>query len=62
LVKVSDLNVIGGGHFRLNYGGNTLTLFNDSQVYGRFSDFELARKISLCAHDWHTLNVIILPQ
>jgi hypothetical protein len=59
LIKVSNLNVVGGGHFCLDYPRNTLRLFDNSQVYGRFNEFELAQKIAASNHAWRDLQVDI---
>ena len=51
------LNVIGGGHFRLNMQQKTLVLWDSSQAYGRFDETGLAKKIAGAEHPWSAFTV-----
>ncbi len=54
-----DLNVIGGGRLRVNRLERSLTLWDDSHVYGRFDESGLVEKIAGADHPWHGLTVDI---
>ncbi len=53
------LKVTGGGRFRVNGIDRSLTLWDDSHVYGRFHEPGLAEKIAGADHPWHGFNVTI---
>jgi hypothetical protein len=51
--------VVGGGRFRVNTEQETLYLWDDSQVYGRFDERSLLEKIAAAGHDWSGFEVKI---
>ncbi len=59
VVKDSQLNVVGGGRFKLDPIGGTLELWDNSQAYGPFDPTRLAEKIAESWHDWNQLTVKI---
>lgn len=59
LIKDSVFNVLGGGRFRLNPQEKVLELYDNSQVYGRFEEFELGKKIANAAHVWSEFDIRI---
>ncbi len=55
----SELLVIGGGRFRVSLTDRTLTLWDNSQAYGRFRASGLEQKIALASHPWSGYTVRI---
>lgn len=53
------LNVLGGGKFRLNLENQTLTLYDDSQAYGRFRDDQIIQQVAEADHAWSRLALIV---
>ena len=54
-----DLTVTGGGRFRVNHSRQTLELWDDSQIYGRFVERGLREKIAAAVHPWSGFAVTI---
>lgn len=54
-----DLEVLGGGRFRLDREAGTLELWDDSQAYGRFREQGLAERIAAAGAPWSELQVRI---
>jgi len=54
-----DLDVLGGGRFRLDREAGTLELWDDSQAYGRFREQGLAERIAAAGAPWSALRVSI---
>ena len=53
------LVVIGGGRFRVNTDEKSLSLWDDSQVYGRFQAPGLADNIASAGHPWSRFTIMI---
>lgn len=58
-VDCFDLQVIGGGRFRLDTGRQTLELWDNSQAYGRFDERGLEQKIAAAESPWRTFSITI---
>jgi hypothetical protein len=58
-IEADDLQIIGGGRFRLVQGENLLELWDNSQAYGRFDEEGLAEKIRTAGHPWSASRVVI---
>lgn len=58
-VDSPDLDVIGGGRFRVDQGGTTLYLWDNSQAFGRFDERGLAGRIAAADHPWNRLSIRI---
>ena len=58
-VHAPQLQVHGGGRFRLTARQQRLELWDDSQVYGRFKESGLAASIAAAAHPWHRFTIHI---
>jgi hypothetical protein len=54
-----DLLVLGGGRFGLDLARQTLELWGDSQVYGRFNHSRLLEKIASADHPWSGFKLSI---
>jgi len=54
-----DLEVLGGGRFRLDLVSGTLDLWDDSKAYGRFREQGLAERIAAAEAPWGELQVRI---
>lgn len=54
-----DLEVLGGGRFRLDQHAGTLELWDNSQAYGRFRTKGLAKRIAAAGPPWSDLRVSI---
>lgn len=52
-----QLTILGGGRFRAD--GETLTLWDDSEAYGRFAEEGLVELIGDADHPWSALRVEI---
>jgi len=53
------LQVLGGGRFRLDLDRHALEVWDESSVYGRFRELDLARLIQAAGPPWHDLLVRI---
>jgi hypothetical protein len=51
-VDVPGLTIVGGGRFRADQAARVLTLWDNSQVYGRFDEHGLPGKIAGAGHRW----------
>jgi hypothetical protein len=51
-VNVPGLAVVGGGRFRVDNAARTISLSDNSQVYGRFDDRDLAHQFAAAGHRW----------
>ena len=49
---VAGLTVLGGGRYRVDLNSKILTLYDNSQVYGRFDQNGLIEKITKAGHSW----------
>ena len=49
---VAGLTVLGGGRYRVDLNSKILTLYDNSQVYGRFDQNGLIEKITKAGHAW----------
>lgn len=58
-LKHPDLEVLGGGRFRLDPLAGTLDLWDNSQAYGRFREQGLAERIAAAGPPWSDLRVSI---
>jgi hypothetical protein len=58
-IEVDDLQVIGGGRFRLASHENLLELWDNSQAYGRFDEGGLPERIRRAGHPWSASRVVI---
>jgi hypothetical protein len=56
-VNSRELQVHGGGRFRLDPRQQRLDLWDNSQLYGRFEDAGLAQSIAGAAHPWCRLAI-----
>lgn len=54
-----DLNILGGGRFRADPRAASLSLWDNSQAYGRFREAGLAERIAAAAHPWSGYTVVI---
>ncbi|OGW59830.1 MAG: hypothetical protein A2V83_11665 [Nitrospirae bacterium RBG_16_64_22] len=57
VVDSPDIVVIGGGRFRVDQGGATLDLWDNSQAFGRFDERGLAGRIAAADHPWKRFSV-----
>lgn len=55
------LEVIGGGRFHLDPRAGTLSLWDESQAYGRFDGRGLEQRIAAAGSPWDSLRVRIDP-
>ncbi|MEJ2687159.1 MAG: hypothetical protein P8124_08100 [Gammaproteobacteria bacterium] len=53
------VEVCGGGRFRVDAAGGTLTLWDDSHAYGRFREAGLAAAIAGAGHAWSGFQITI---
>lgn len=58
-VETPALRVIGGGRYEVDVEAKTLSLWDNSQVYGRFDSHGLRDKISGAAHKWSGYSISI---
>jgi hypothetical protein len=49
---VPGLAIVGGGRYRADQAARVLTLWDNSQVYGRFDERDLPGKVAGTGHRW----------
>lgn len=59
VVDDPDLVILGGGRFRADPQAASLSLWDNSQAYGRFREAGLAGRIAAAAHPWSGYTVVI---
>lgn len=54
-----ELTIFGGGRFHIDTDEQTLHLWDNSQVYGRFDELGLKERIAAADHPWSGFTVDI---
>jgi hypothetical protein len=58
-IDLPELTVVGGGRFRADGDTRTLTLWDNSQAYGRFDERGLKEKIGSAESPWKDFSITI---
>ena len=58
-INAPDVEVLGGGRFRVDPAAGTLALWDDSHAYGRFRQADLEAGIAAADHSWSGFHITI---